>query len=114
MKRASMSPSPAGSSARWRWPAATGARADAEVTLALRLLRQFPAPLAAWKTYAVLGRLRLRMSQPQAAREAFAEAASLVGQIGANVSDEKLRDTFLSSAAVREVVEGAARNRGPD
>jgi hypothetical protein len=42
-----------------------------------------------------------------------------VGQIAANVSDEELRATFLSSAAVREIMEGAgesfslAPNRGP-
>jgi len=80
--------------------------ADTELTVALGLLRQYPAPLAAWRIHAVLGRLRLQLGESQAAREAFAQGAVIAGQIAANVSDEKLRATFLSSAAVREVVEG--------
>jgi len=35
-------------------------------------------------------------------REAFAQAAKIVEQIAANVSDEELRATFLNSDSVRE------------
>jgi hypothetical protein len=54
---------------------------------------------------AVLGRLRLQMGESQSAREAFAQAAKIVEQIAANVSDEKLQAIFLNSALVREVLE---------
>ena len=84
--------------------------AETELTAALGLLRQYPAPLAAWRTYAVLGRLRLESGESESARAAFAQAAVIVGQIAANVSDEELRATFLDSAAVREVVEGAGES----
>jgi tetratricopeptide (TPR) repeat protein len=88
---------------------ARGDLADAEVKLAAALdqLHSYPAPLVAWKTYAVLGRLRRQMGDEESAREAFAQAAAIVGEIAANVRDDGLRATFLNSAAVREVLDGA-------
>ncbi len=77
--------------------------AEAKLGAALDLLRSYPAPLVAWKTYAVLGRLRRQMGDPESAREAFAQAATIVDEIGASVRDDALRDTFLNSAAVQEV-----------
>jgi tetratricopeptide (TPR) repeat protein len=88
--------------ARGDWPLA-----ETELDLALDVLRRYPAPLAAWRTHAVLGRLRRQLGDSQAAREAFAEAAAIVGRVAATVDDERLRATFLRSAAVRQVVEGA-------
>jgi tRNA A-37 threonylcarbamoyl transferase component Bud32/tetratricopeptide (TPR) repeat protein len=88
--------------ARGDWPLA-----DTELSAALDVLVRYPAPLAAWRIHAVLARLRLQLGESQAARDAFAEAAGIVGQIAANVDDERLRATFLASAAVRQVVEGA-------
>ena len=88
---------------------ARGDLVDAEVKLAAALdqLRSYPAPLVAWKTYVVLGRLRRQMGDGESAREAFAQAAALVGDIAANVREDELRATFLNSAAVREVLDGA-------
>jgi tetratricopeptide (TPR) repeat protein len=88
---------------------ARGDLADAEVKLAAALdqLPSHPAPLVAWKTYVVLGRLRRQMGDEESAREAFAQAAAIVGEIAANVRDEGLRATFLNSTAIREVLEGA-------
>ena len=88
---------------------ARGDLADAEVKLAAALdqLHRYPAPLVAWKTYVVLGRLRRQMGDGESARGAFAQAAAIVGEIAANVRDEGLRATFLNSTAVREVLDGA-------
>jgi tetratricopeptide (TPR) repeat protein len=84
------------------------AEGEAQLNAALDQLRAYPAPLAAWKACAALGRLRARLGHNQAAREAFAQAAIIVNQIAANVDDEELRATFLNSAAVREVVAGSS------
>ena len=81
---------------------------ETQLNAALDQLREFPAPLVAWRIYAALGRLRLQMGESASAREAFAQAAKIVEQIAANVSDEKLQATFLNSALVREVLEGSA------
>jgi hypothetical protein len=44
-----------------------------------------------------------------AAREAFALAAEIVNGIATNVADAGLRETFLNSDAVREVMAGALK-----
>ena len=81
--------------------------AISEIRAALDVLRAYPAPLQAWKTYAVLGRLRAQMGGTDAARRAFGESAAIVRHIAENVEEDALRSTFLNSVAVREVVEGA-------
>jgi tetratricopeptide (TPR) repeat protein len=85
--------------ARGEW-----AVAESELNTALDWLNRYPVPIVAWKTYAALGRVRLQLGDNQAARAAFAQAAAIVQKIAANVNDEDLRATFLSSAAVREVL----------
>jgi tetratricopeptide (TPR) repeat protein len=88
---------------------ARGDLADAEVKLAAALdqLHRYPAPLVAWKTHVVLGRMRRKRGDGESAREAFAQAGAIVGEIAANVRDEGLHATFLNSIAVREVLDGA-------
>ncbi len=89
---------------------AQGNLAVAETALqaALEQLQDHPAPLVAWKLYAARGRLYLQIGQPQAARVAFAQAATIINSIATSVDDEKLRETFLSSTAVQEVKAGLA------
>jgi tetratricopeptide (TPR) repeat protein len=84
------------------------AEGEKEFSTALEQLREHPAPLVAWKTYAALGRLRLQLEDRSAAQEAFAHAAEIVNATADNINDETLRTTFLNSALVREVIEGAA------
>jgi tetratricopeptide (TPR) repeat protein len=79
--------------------------AEAQFNAALDLLREYPVPILVWKTYAALGRWRSRLGDKPAAREAFAQAAAIVRTIAANVTDERLRATFLNSPAVREVLD---------
>jgi len=74
---------------------------------ALTELRSHPAPLVAWKTYAELGRLQSSAGDLTAAREAFGRAAEIVNKCAANVANPTLRETFLGSEAVREVLSGA-------
>jgi len=84
------------------------AAAAPEFAAALAQLDQYPAPLTAWRTYADLARLQSTMGDSAAAQESFVRAAELVQEIAANVTDEDLRNTFLNSEAVREVVSAAA------
>jgi serine/threonine protein kinase/tetratricopeptide (TPR) repeat protein len=72
---------------------------------ALAELRECPAPLVTWKTYAELGRLKLRLGDTSSAHEAFAQAAEIINSIAANVSEQNLRETFLRSDAVKEVLQ---------
>jgi tetratricopeptide (TPR) repeat protein/tRNA A-37 threonylcarbamoyl transferase component Bud32 len=76
---------------------------------AIDVLSQFPVPVVAWKVWAALGNLRRQTGAHEAARSAFGEAVTIVQNIAANVGDEALRNTFLTSALVREVFEGSAR-----
>jgi ATP/maltotriose-dependent transcriptional regulator MalT len=84
------------------------AAGERELFTALGVLQQYPVPIVAWKTYAVLGRLRVKSGKRSAACQAFGEAAAIVARIAANVTDDTLRSTFMGSAAVREVVSGVA------
>ncbi len=87
-----------------------GAALRLDATLAP--LRRKPAPLEAWKAARLLGVLRSRLGEKEAARAAFAEAARSVRTIAAGVRDEALREGFLRLPAVREVLEGAAGHDG--
>ena len=82
------------------------AAAEAQLNSAIQILREFPAPLAAWKTHLSMGRLQAQLGRGEAARAAFAEAASVIRYIAGNIADERLRQIFLSSAMVREAVSG--------
>jgi predicted ATPase/DNA-binding winged helix-turn-helix (wHTH) protein len=80
------------------------ATAETQLNAAIGILHDFPAPLAAWKTYSILGRLQAQLGREDAARAAFSEAASVIGCVAGNIGDERLRRIFLGSAAVQEAV----------
>jgi tetratricopeptide (TPR) repeat protein len=84
---------------------------EKELNAALNLLSECPVPVVAWKTYAMLARLRLQLGDMASAHEAFAQAAAIVKFISGQVNDERLRSTFLNSAAAREVLDGAGETR---
>ena len=87
------------------------ATAEAQLNAAIGILHDFPAPLAAWKTYSILGRLQAQLGREDAARAAFSEAASVIGYVAGNIGDERLRRIFLGSAAVQEAVNWVGRDR---
>lgn len=75
----------------------------------MAILREFPAPLVAWKTWSMLGRLHAAPGREEAACAAYGEAGSVIRQIAGSASDERLRGIFLGSAAVQEAfARGAA------
>jgi tetratricopeptide (TPR) repeat protein len=80
------------------------ATAEAQLNAAIGILHHFPAPLIAWKTYSILGRLQAQVGREDAARAAFHEAASVIGYIADHTGDEQLRGIFLGSAAVQQAL----------
>lgn len=82
---------------------------EAELKSALAVVKEYPAPLVAWRTYAALGNLYSQMGDEQSARGAFNQATIIIEEIANSVADEKLRSTFLDSQAMRVVLEGAKR-----
>jgi serine/threonine protein kinase/tetratricopeptide (TPR) repeat protein len=92
---------------------AAGALGEAEslFTTALQELQEHPAILVAWKTYAELGRLKSSLDDSAAAQDAFAQAAEIVNQIVAHTDDATLRETFLNSSSVREVMQMSGNQR---
>jgi len=87
--------------------ASDSAAAEKEFATALSVLDQYQAPLVRWKLLADLGRLQASEGDTDSARSSFASSAKIVKQIAANVSDESLREIFLASPAVQEVMSGA-------
>jgi len=80
------------------------ATAEAQLNAAVRLLNEFPAPLVAWKTYSMLGRVHAERGNYDAARAAFGEATSLITYIADHISDERLCGIFLNSPAVQDAL----------
>lgn len=79
------------------------ATAETEFAAALDELRRYPVPVVEWTIQAALGRLKARAGDEVAARDAFAKSAEIIDSIAASVADASLRETFLTSDAVREV-----------
>lgn len=79
-------------------------KAEAEFGLALAELEKYPVPVLAWRIQAEVGRLRSTTGDTDGARAAFERAAEIVEAIAATVDDAVLRQTFLTSEVVREVL----------
>ena len=71
-----------------------------------RELSRFPAPLIEWKIYAELGSLRKKTGDSQEATIAYSRASAIVERIAAGVYEQELRQTFLESREVLEVMIG--------
>jgi len=83
------------------------ARAETEFGIALEELQEYPVPVVNWKIYAQMASLRSAGGDLSGARELFGRAREIVNSIAANVKDVTLREGFLESDAVREVMDGA-------
>jgi len=80
-------------------------RVERRLAAALAGLGEWPAPIETWKSARVLALLRRRLGDEPGARAAFAEAAEAIRVIASGVRDAALRQSFLSSPGVREVLE---------
>ena len=81
--------------------------AEKEFKTAIDILAEYPAVLVAWKIHAAMGRLHVRQGRGEAGRTEFDCAAKIISEIAANVDDPALRQTFLTSEPVREVLDNA-------
>lgn len=77
---------------------------------ALNELRDYPAPLVAWRVHAGRARLKSKIGDVAGAEEASARATEIINLIASNVKDENLRNTFLS--ATTKKLKLAADERG--
>jgi tetratricopeptide (TPR) repeat protein len=66
---------------------------------ALAELKDYPAPLVAWKTYAGAARAKAAAGDVGGAQEAAGRASEIVQIIAANVADETLRETFVNATS---------------
>ena len=72
--------------------------ADEHFNAALAELKDYPAPLVAWKTYAGAARAKTATGDVYGGMEAASNASEIVKMIAANVVDENLRETFVAAA----------------
>jgi tetratricopeptide (TPR) repeat protein/predicted Ser/Thr protein kinase len=82
--------------------------AQEELTKSLEPFAAHPMPLIEWRNHVALARLLASRNRPAAAREAFGRAEALVQSLARSITDSALRDMFLQTHAVREVLAGAA------
>jgi tetratricopeptide (TPR) repeat protein len=86
--------------AEWSIASDDFAGAEQRFDAALAELKEYPAPLVAWKVHAGIARLKSKLGDVAGAEEHSSRALELVDSIAANVNDEKLRDNFLTAARV--------------
>jgi tetratricopeptide (TPR) repeat protein len=77
--------------------------ARAEIDAALELAREISNPAQLWKTLVALGDVSAASDDAPGAGSAYTEALTIVERIGSDLTDESLRDTFLSSAEVGSI-----------
>src|SRR5437588_138991 len=86
------------------------ATAEAGLQIAVEGLREYPAPLVAWRVFAALGRMCSKSGNAISARDAFIRSAAVIERIAAGIDDERLRATFLNAHPVSEVLSFAETN----
>jgi hypothetical protein len=86
-----------------------GRDALARLEQALGALREYPAPFETWKARRVVGLLQRRLGNQRAANAAFVASAADVDRIMRGTHQPALRESFLGSPAVREVLTQAGR-----
>lgn len=78
--------------------------AEDELESAMVTARQLGNPPQLWKTLVALGDARLAHGQPAEARDTYREAIQIVNNVVGQLTDERLRQTLLSSAQVQHLV----------
>ena len=70
---------------------------------ARNLADQMGYPPLMWKTRFSLGKIYSQQGDYDAAKKSLAEASTIIERMASNVSDTKVKDTFLSSEPVQAV-----------
>jgi tetratricopeptide (TPR) repeat protein len=79
------------------------AEAEQELAAALQIAKEIGNPPQLWKTYAALGDLRKAQGRPDDARHAYRDALAVIDDVAAALTDESLRETFLTSNHVQGI-----------
>jgi len=89
--------------------AAAGDLNTAEETLvqSLEPFATHPTPIIQWRNHVALARVLAQTKRPAAAREAFTRAHAIVQNLAAGISEPHLKNLFLQTPAVREVLAGS-------
>ena len=77
--------------------------AEHELATALEVAQEIGNPPQLWKTHAALGELRRAQERPEDARQAYRDALSVIEGVAAGLTDESLRETFLTSDHVQGI-----------
>jgi class 3 adenylate cyclase/tetratricopeptide (TPR) repeat protein len=83
--------------------------ADQDLAAALELAGEVGNPPQLWQTRAAIGDLRLAQGRPKDARLAYADAIAVIDIVAGALSDEELRNMFLTSSAVEAVRRSGAQ-----
>jgi tetratricopeptide (TPR) repeat protein len=79
------------------------AEAERELATALEMAQEVGNPPQVWKTYAALADLRKAQAKANDARQAYRDALTVIERLAAGLSDESLKETFLSSDHVQGI-----------
>ena len=82
-----------------------------EINAACAILQRYPAPLRAWRTYSMRGRIEMQRGNPDAGVASYKEAASIIRHISDHTNDKRLRGIFVNSDGVRAVLREANEER---
>lgn len=74
-----------------------------ELLIAIEVAQRIGNPPQLWKTYTVLGEVRQAQEKTDKAYRAYGDALSIIRNVSKNLSNESLRDTFISSVPVQEI-----------
>jgi tetratricopeptide (TPR) repeat protein len=78
--------------------------AERELFIALEVAQRVGNPTQLWQSYTALGELHARKEGFDDAQKSYQEATEVIEQVANNLTDQALREVFLASNAVREVM----------
>jgi class 3 adenylate cyclase/tetratricopeptide (TPR) repeat protein len=81
--------------------------AEAKLLAGLAKLEEVGNPKQIWMTHVALARLYEKMGRPDLERERWQAAHSIIASTANGLQDERLRDTFVNAAPIREIMEHA-------
>ena len=77
--------------------------AQQELSTALEIAQEVGNPPQLWKTHAALGELRSQQGRSDDARRAYRDALTVIEGVAGGLTDESLKETFLSSDHVQDI-----------
>jgi len=84
--------------------------AETELLQTLKLAEQLGNPTQIWKTHQALGKLFYNQGKINQAVEQYGSALKIVETISEDLTDSKLKEGFLKSETIKEVIAQAEGN----